>query len=159
MLKDSNYQSGLLNAMNAKLTKDDEVMSEACKDLKAARAQGDLSENAEYDQAREDQGFNEGRIQELEHMLKSAVVVEDTTLDKDVVNFGAVVVLEDLEFGEKETFTIVGTAEADPFENKISNDSPVGLAILGKKVGTNVTVVTPAGHLEYKIVEILNKDN
>ncbi len=127
--------------------------------LKEARAQGDLSENAEYDQAREDQGFNEGRIQELELMLKSAVVVEDTTVDKDVVNFGAEVVLEDLEFGERETFTIVGTAEADPFENKISNDSPVGSAILGKKVGTNVTVSTPAGHLEYKIVEIINKDN
>lgn len=127
--------------------------------LKEARAQGDLSENAEYDQAREDQGFNEGRIQELEHMLKSAVVVENTTTDKDVVNFGAVVVLEDLELGEKETFTIVGTAEADPFANKISNDSPVGNAILKKRVGEIVPVPTPAGHIEYKIVEILNNDN
>lgn len=122
--------------------------------LKEARAQGDLSENAEYEQAREDQSFNEGRIQELEQMLKHAVVVEDNAANKDVVNFGATVILEDMEFGEEEEYTIVGTAEADSFAGKISNDSPVGAAILGQKAGTVVEVNTPAGVLKYKIVEI-----
>ena len=83
--------------------------------LKEARAQGDLSENAEYEQAREDQSFNEGRIQELEQMLKHAVVVEEAAANKDVVNFGSTVILEDMEFGEQEEYTIVGTAEADSF--------------------------------------------
>ena len=122
--------------------------------LKEARAQGDLSENAEYEQAREDQSFNEGRIQELEQMLKHAVVVEDAATNKDVVNFGATVVLEDMEFGDQETYTIVGTAEADSFAGKISNDSPVGAAIIGQKAGDIVEVSTPAGVLQYKIVEI-----
>lgn len=122
--------------------------------LKEARAQGDLSENAEYEQAREDQGFNEGRIQELEQMLKTAVVIDEAAANKDVVNFGATVVLEDMEFGDKEEYTIVGTAEADSFAGKISNDSPVGAAILGQKAGDIVDVMTPAGVLKYKIVEI-----
>lgn len=125
--------------------------------LKEARAQGDLSENSEYDQAREDQGFVDGRIQEIEQMLKNVVVIEEAT-NKDGVNLGSTVVLEDVEFGEQETYTIVGTVEADPFNGLISNDSPVGAAVLGKKTGDVVTVVTPAGPLEYKIVEIKNKD-
>ena len=122
--------------------------------LKEARAQGDLSENAEYEQAREDQSFNEGRIQELEQMLKHAVVIEEAVANKDVVNFGSTVILEDMEFGEQEEYTIVGTAEADSFAGKISNDSPVGAAILGQKAGNIVEVNTPAGVLQYKIVEI-----
>ena len=122
--------------------------------LKEARAQGDLSENAEYEQAREDQSFNEGRIQELEQMLKHAVVIEEAAANKDVVNFGSTVILEDMEFGEQEEYTIVGTAEADSFAGKISNDSPVGAAILGQKAGNIVEVNTPAGVLQYKIVEI-----
>ena len=121
--------------------------------IKEARAQGDLSENSEYDQAREDQGRNEGRIQELEAEIKNAVVLDEAT-NKEVVNLGATVVLEDMEFGDTETYTIVGTAEADPFAGKISNDSPVGAAVLGQKAGTVVNVVTPAGILNYKIVEI-----
>ena len=121
--------------------------------IKEARAQGDLSENSEYDQAREDQGRNEGRIQELEAEIKNAVVLDEST-NKEVVNLGATVVLEDMEFGDTETYTIVGTAEADPFAGKISNDSPVGAAVLGQKAGTVVTVATPAGVLNYKIVEI-----
>lgn len=122
--------------------------------LKEARAQGDLSENAEYEQAREDQSFNEGRIQELEQMLKNAVVIDDSQSNKDVVNFGATVILEDMEIGEQEEYTIVGTAEADSFAGKISNDSPVGAAILGRKAGDVVEVATPAGVLQYKIIEI-----
>lgn len=121
--------------------------------IKEARAQGDLSENSEYDQAREDQGRNEGRIQELEAEIKNAVVLDEST-NKEVVNLGATVVLEDMEFGDTETYTIVGTAEADPFAGKISNDSPVGAAVLGQKAGAVVNVMTPAGVLNYKIVEI-----
>lgn len=126
--------------------------------LKEARAQGDLSENSEYDQAREDQGFNEGKISELEQKIKNAVIIEEVTSNTGVVNLGSVVVLEDMEFGDQETYTIVGTVEADPFNGLISNDSPVGAAVLGKKAGEVVTVTTPAGALEYKIVEIKNKD-
>jgi len=125
--------------------------------IKEARAQGDLSENAEYEQAREDQGFNEGRIKELEEMLKHAVVIEDNG-SSDAINFGSTVVLEDMEFGDQDTYTIVGTAEADSFKGLISNDSPVGAAILGHHVNDVVDVNTPAGVLKYKIVEIKNKD-
>lgn len=129
--------------------------------IKDARSQGDLSENSEYDQAREDQGFNEGRIQELEEMIKNAVVIDEDSNSEDngdVVNLGSTVVLEDVEFGDQETYTIVGTVEADPFNGLISNDSPVGAAVLGKKAGDEVEAITPAGRLKYKIVEIKAKE-
>ncbi len=138
-------------------TKREEILER----IKDARSQGDLSENSEYDQAREDQGFNEGRIQELEEMIKNAVVIdEDINNDDngDVVNLGSTVMLEDVEFGDVETYTIVGTVEADPFNGLISNDSPVGAAVLGKKAGDEVEVITPSGRLQYKIVEIKAKE-
>lgn len=125
--------------------------------IKEARAQGDLSENSEYDQAREDQGFNEGRIKDIEEMLKNVVIIDEAA-NKDTINLGTTVVLEDVEFGDQDTYTIVGTVEADPFKGLISNDSPVGAAVLGHKAGDIVTVNAPNGALEYRIVEIINKD-
>ena len=123
--------------------------------LKEARAQGDLSENSEYDQAKEDQGKNESRIVELEQMIKTAVIIDTTASGKEgIVSLGCTVVLKDVETGEEETYAIVGTTEADPFNNKISNESPVGSAILGKKVHDVVVANTPAGELSYQIMEV-----
>ena len=121
------------------------IREEIVERLKEARAQGDLSENSEYDQAKEDQGKNEGRIIELEYMIKNATIIDSAaSKEAGVVSLGSTVLLKDVETGEEETYSIVGTTEADPFENRISNESPVGAAILGKKVGDTVIVNTPA---------------
>ena len=131
------------------------IREEIVERLKEARAQGDLSENSEYDQAKEDQGKNESRIVELEQMIKTAVIIDTTASGKEgIVSLGCTVVLKDVETGEEETYAIVGTTEADPFNNKISNESPVGSAILGKKVHDVVVANTPAGELSYEILEV-----
>ncbi|MDY2637777.1 MAG: transcription elongation factor GreA [Phascolarctobacterium sp.] len=131
------------------------IREEIVERLKEARAQGDLSENSEYDQAKEDQGKNESRIVELEQMIKTAVIIDTSASGKEgIVSLGCTVVLKDVETGEEETYTIVGTTEADPFNNKISNESPVGTAILGKKVHDVVVANTPAGELSYEILEV-----
>ena len=131
------------------------IREEIVERLNEARAQGDLSENSEYDQAKEDQGKNESRIVELEQMIKTAVIIDTTASGKEgIVSLGCTVVLKDVETGEEETYAIVGTTEADPFNNKISNESPVGSAILGKKVHDVVVANTPAGELSYQIMEV-----
>ena len=131
------------------------IREEILERIKEARAQGDLSENSEYDQAKEDQGKNESRIVELEQMIKTAVIIDTTASGKEgIVSLGCTVVLKDVETGEEETYAIVGTTEADPFNNKISNESPVGSAILGKKVHDVVVANTPAGELSYQIMEV-----
>ena len=121
--------------------------------LKDARALGDLSENAEYDAARNEQAVIESRIQELEVMLENAVVIKE--VDTDKVSIGTSVKLEFVEDSEVETYSIVGTKEADPFENKISNESPIAKAIIGKKVGEVATVNCDADSYDVKILEIL----
>ena len=131
------------------------IREEIVERLKEARAQGDLSENSEYDQAKEDQGKNESRIVELEQMIKTAVIIDTSASSKEgKVSLGCTVVLKDMETEEEESYTLVGTTEADPFENKISNESPVGKAVIGKKIGDVVIAVTPAGELSYKILEV-----
>ena len=131
------------------------IREEILERIKEARAQGDLSENSEYDQAKEDQGKNESRIVELEQMIKTAVIIDTSASSKEgKVSLGCTVVLKDMETDEEETYTLVGTTEADPFDNKISNESPVGKAVIGKKIGDVVVAVTPAGELSYKIVEV-----
>ena len=131
------------------------IREEILERIKEARAQGDLSENSEYDQAKEDQGKNESRIVELEHMIKTAVIIDTSASSKEgKVSLGCTVVLKDMETEEEESYTLVGTTEADPFENKISNESPVGKAVIGKKIGDVVIAVTPAGELSYKILEV-----
>ena len=131
------------------------IREEILERIKEARAQGDLSENSEYDQAKEDQGKNESRIVELEQMIKTAVIIDTSASSKEgKVSLGCTVVLKDMETEEEESYTLVGTTEADPFENKISNESPVGKAVIGKKIGDVVVAVTPAGELSYKILEV-----
>ena len=131
------------------------IREEILERIKEARAQGDLSENSEYDQAKEDQGKNESRIVELEQMIKTAVIIDISASSKEgKVSLGCTVVLKDMETDEEETYTLVGTTEADPFDNKISNESPVGKAVIGKKIGDVVVAVTPAGELSYKILEV-----
>lgn len=128
--------------------------------LKAAIALGDISENSEYDDAKNEQAFNEGKILSLEAMIKTAKVIEDDTAgDKNVVRLGSKVTLEDMETGDQDEYTVVGTQEADPMADppRISNESPVGKAILGQAVGTVVKITTPAGDFDYKIVEIGSK--
>lgn len=125
---------------------------EIAEEIKVARSFGDLSENAEYDEAKNEQAKIEGEIAHLEEMLKNAEVAEDT--GRGVVSVGKFVKLRDEETGEEEEYQIVGTAEANVFEKKLPNESPVALAILGKKVGATVKVETPAGALEYTILGV-----
>ena len=120
-----------------------------------ARAQGDLSENAEYDAAKERQGFIEGRIQEIEGKLSNAQIIDPTTLDAgDRVVFGATVELEDGESGDTVTYQIVGEDEADIKANKISVSSPIARALIGKNAGDTVQVQAPGGVREYEILDV-----
>lgn len=121
--------------------------------IKEARGQGDLSENAEYDAAKEEQAEIEARIIAIENMLRNAEIIE-SSLDSDTVNIGNKIKLFDNEFNEEIEYTIVGSAEVDPFNGKISNESPIGASILGHKVGDTVSVETPEGILSFKILEI-----
>lgn len=120
--------------------------------LKDARALGDLSENAEYDAARTAQAEVEGRIAELEAMVEKAVIIKEVATDK--VAIGTTVKIKYVEDGEIEEYSIVGSMEADPFENKISNESPIARAIMGLPVGSTVTVESPQGKYDVEIVEI-----
>lgn len=130
---------------------------EVAERLKEAIALGDLSENSEYDDAKNEQAFIEGRIQELEVKLRNVEVISDEKKSRTTVSMGCCVVVRDLEMEEDMEYTLVGSAEADPAEGKISNESPVGAAILGKKVGSTVDVHAPSGVLQFQIVKIKNK--
>ena len=122
--------------------------------IKEAREQGDLSENAEYDAAKDEQREIEARIEELEKILKNAEVVDEDEVDVDTINIGCKVKVLDVEFDEELEFRIVGSTEASSLQGKISNESPVGKALLRHKVGDVVEVETQAGVIEYKILEI-----
>lgn len=123
--------------------------------IKEARAQGDLSENAEYDAAKEEQAEIETRITQIQNMLKKAQVIDESEFAAGVVNLGNTVKIYDKEFEEEDTYTIVGSAEADPMEGKISNESPIGRALLGHQVGDVVSVETPDGFIDVEVLEIL----
>lgn len=122
--------------------------------IKEAREQGDLSENAEYDEAMDEQRDNEGRIVELETILKNVEVVDVGDFNADRVNVGCTVKIHDMEFDEDVTYSIVGSSEVSILENKISNESPVGKALMNAAVGDVVTVETPGGESQYKVLEI-----
>ena len=122
--------------------------------IKAALAFGDISENAEYDEAKNEQAIVEARIAKLEIMIKNAKVIK-TTKKNGVINIGSKVKIKDLEFDEEMEYTIVGSAEADPFKGKISNVSPLGRALLGKKFGEIIEVASPAGDMiKYEILTV-----
>lgn len=127
---------------------------EVSQKIKEAREQGDLSENAEYDAAKDEQRDIEARIEELEKILKNAEVVIEDEVDNDKVSVGCTVKVFDLEYDEEIEFRIVGSTEANSLKNKISNESPVGAALIGKKSGDVVAVETQAGVIEYKILSI-----
>lgn len=121
--------------------------------LREAIQMGDLSENADYHKAKEDQGFLEGRIQEIERILQSAVIIETNHGAKDVVSIGVTVTLQE-EGEDPETYQIVGAKEADPKNGRISNESPLGKELLGKRVGDVVSIQSPGGELKFKIISI-----
>ena len=122
--------------------------------IRAALAFGDLSENSEYDEAKNEQGKVEGRITELEEMLRDIKVVDDVDVTSGIVNVGAKVKVFDEEMGEEFEYKIVGSSEANPAEGKISDQSPVGTALIGAKVGETVVALTPGGELKFKVLEI-----
>ena len=127
---------------------------EIAQKIKEAREQGDLSENAEYDAAKDEQRDIEARIEELEKILKNAEVVDEEEVDLDKISVGCQVKILDIEFDEELEYKVVGSTEANSLTGRISNESPVGRAIMGASVGDIVTVETPAGDLQYKILEI-----
>ncbi len=127
---------------------------EIAEKIKEARGQGDLSENAEYDAAREEQAKMEAEIVSLEKMLRNAEIIDDEEVSSDVINIGARVKLYDIEFDEEVEYTIVVSAEADPMKGKISNESPVGMGLLGHGVGETVTIAAPSGEVSFKVLGI-----
>lgn len=122
--------------------------------IKQALAFGDISENSEYDEAKNEQAFVEGRIAQIENILKTAKVIDEDDIQTDTVSVGNKVTLKDIEFGDEVEYSIVGSAEADPINLKISNESPVGKALIGKAVGSVVDIMVPDGIIKYQILSI-----
>ena len=127
---------------------------EVAEKIKEAREQGDLSENAEYDAAKDEQRDIEARIEELEKILKNAEVVDEDEVDLERINIGCKVKILDIEYNDELEYKIVGSTEANSLKGKISNESPVGKALIGTKVGDVISVETPAGVFQYKVLEI-----
>ena len=131
---------------------------EIAQKIKEAREQGDLSENAEYDAAKDEQRFMEARIEELEKIIKNAEVIDESAYDKDTVSIGSTIKFYDEEFDEELEYRIVGSTESDILKGLISNESPLGKALIGAKVGETVQVESPDGFSRYKILEISRSD-
>lgn len=127
---------------------------EVAERIKVAISYGDISENSEYEDAKNEQAFIEGRIITLEKMLRNARIINEDDVHTDVVSIGSTVKLKDIEFDDTVEYTIVGSAESDPMQNMISNESPVGKALLGKQKGAIVDVTVPAGVIQYEILDI-----
>ncbi len=122
--------------------------------IKVAISFGDISENAEYDEAKNEQAQVEERILKLESMVRRAVIIDESKIDVNIVTIGSIVKVNDVEFDEEVEYTIVGSAEADPYEGKISNESPVGRALLGRTIGDVIDVQVPDGVAKFEILEI-----
>lgn len=131
-----------------------EKRKEIAERIKQALAFGDISENSEYDEAKNEQAQNEVRIMQLETMLKNATIIDEDEVDTKVVNLGAKVKIRDIKSKDEYDYQIVGSTEADPASNRISNESPVGSALLGHKVGDTVDIDVPGGKIKFKIVNI-----
>jgi len=127
---------------------------EVADQIKEARAFGDLSENSEYDEAKNEQGKVFSRIAELEHIIAHSIIIETEQKDKGTVTTGCRVIVEDLDFNEREEYIIVGSQEADPAKMRISDESPFGKALIGHKVGDDIFIDVPAGRISYRILEI-----
>ena len=131
-----------------------EKRKEIVERIKIARSFGDLSENSEYESAKDEQAFVEGRITKLENMLRFAEIIDSSETAADEVSLGKTVTFIELPDGDEEEYIIVGSAEADPFEGKISNDSPMAKSLIGKKVGEEVVIETPGGDMKIKITNV-----
>ncbi len=127
--------------------------AEVAEQIRSAKEEGDLSENSAYDEAKQAQGFLEGKVQLIQAQLQQAIIIEESDGPSDTVIIGSTVTVKDPEFGE-ETYNIVGSTEADPLEGRISNESPIGEALLGAKVGDMVRAETPGGEIEFKVLKI-----
>ncbi len=144
------YQDLVDELKYLKLTRREEIKEQ----IAVARGFGDLSENAEYDEARNEQAKVEARIQELEALIENAEIIDESAMDVRSISLGSVVKLYDEDFEEEITYSIVGSNQADPLEQKISDQSPIGRALMGKKAGESVTVTAPAGELHFKVLEV-----
>ncbi len=144
------YQDLVDELKYLKLTRREEIKEQ----IAVARGFGDLSENAEYDEARNEQAKVEARIQELEALIENAEIIDETTMDIRSISLGSVVKLYDEDFDEEITYSIVGSNQADPLEQKISDQSPIGRALMGKKAGEHITVTAPAGEMHFKVLEV-----
>ena len=133
-----------------KLTRREEIKEQ----IAIARGFGDLSENAEYDEARTEQAKVEARILELESLIENAEIIDESTMDARSISLGSVVKLFDEDFDEEITYSIVGSNQADPLEQKISDQSPIGRALMGKKAGDRVIVLAPAGEIRFRVLEV-----
>jgi len=150
LLTEEGYQKLEAELEYLKVTKRKEVAER----IKVAISFGDLSENAEYDEAKNEQAQLEERIVKLENMLRKAVIIDESKIDLSVVTIGSIIKLKDLEYDEEIEYAIVGSAEADPYDGKISNESPVGQALLGRSVGETVDVQVPDGVIKFEILDI-----
>ncbi len=144
------YQNLVDELKYLKLTRREEIKEQ----IAVARGFGDLSENAEYDEARNEQAKVEARILELESLIENAEIIDESTMDARSISLGSVVKLFDEDYDEEITYSIVGSNQADPLEQKISDQSPIGQALMGKKAGERVTVIAPAGELHFRVMEV-----
>ncbi len=144
------YQDLVDELKYLKLTRREEIKEQ----IAIARGFGDLSENAEYDEARTEQAKVEARIQELESLIENAEIIDESTMDARSISLGSVVKLYDEDYEEEITYSIVGSNQADPLEQKISDQSPIGRALMGKKAGDRVVVTAPAGELRFRVLEV-----
>jgi transcription elongation factor GreA len=152
----SGYQE-LVTELERRKTQDREKIRE---DIAIAKGFGDLSENAEYDAARTAQAENEARINELENLIENAIVVDESSLETGIISLGSVVILHDMEDDEDITYSIVGSNEVDPLENRISDLSPIGHAIMGKRAGDEVQVEVPNGSiLHFRVVDVTRRSH
>lgn len=155
MAKEFKLSAERLEALKTELTYLKTVREKEVADqIKEARSFGDLSENSEYDEAKNEQGKLYSRIAEIENILANHVVIEEQKDDHDTVRLGSTITVLDVEFEEEETYQVVGSQEADPMAGRISEESPFGKALLGKAVGEDVLVEAPAGTVRYRIVKI-----
>ena len=144
------YQELVDELKYLKLTRREEIKEQ----IATARGFGDLSENAEYDEARNEQAKVEARIMELDALIENAEIIDESTMDVRSISLGSIVTLYDEDFDEEITYSIVGSNQADPLEQKISDQSPIGRALMGKRAGDSVTVTAPAGELHFTIREV-----
>lgn len=157
-IKQQYNQEGYDKLVSELNSRKNEIREKIVHDIETARGFGDLSENAEYSAAREEQAKNEARIAELEALIENAEVIDEATIDKSMVNIGSVVKVLYVDGKDEVEYHIVSSNEVDPFENKISIESPIGAALSGKKAGDKIEVNVPGGVIVLEVLEVSRKD-